>query len=279
MLEAVKSRVGRLVDRDPRASLLVYRLLVRCPWLLPHDRSYLGIRLLEGCFQRAGRLAAKPPASRLILDVGANNGISSRSFLKLLPGWKVVAIEPNSLHAAGLQRLEKQFHGRFEFIIAAAGTASRPPGNSRQTLYTPIWKGVALHTVTSTQRDAALRTAAEVWRLKEAEIRMVETEAPTIALDELVIDPLIIKIDAEGSEGEILKGAQETLKRCRPIVLMEVTAQGAGNAVDLLGGLGFQPLLFDDRNGSLTSRSPTQVENVTGCRNRYFVPRELVEFL
>jgi hypothetical protein len=36
------------------------------------------------------------------------------------------------------------------------------------------------------------------------------------------VKPTVIKIDVEGFEGEVLRGAEGTLRRCRPTVLCEV---------------------------------------------------------
>lgn len=44
---------------------------------------------------------------------------------------------------------------------------------------------------------------------------------PMIRLDSLDIDPQLIKIDAEGSEIQIIQGAVETIQRCRPVLYIE----------------------------------------------------------
>ncbi|MGH8553709.1 MAG: hypothetical protein ACRERS_10475, partial [Methylococcales bacterium] len=134
--------------------------------LLPHDRSYLGIKLLKAPVEN-GRLATGD--SRLILDIGANNGISSLGFIKLLPEWDVYAVEANSLHTDNLQKLKRRFRDRFDFMIAVAGSVSRTR-NQTIRLHTPVWKGRALHTVTSTRAGVAIDTAVQVWRLKPSDI-------------------------------------------------------------------------------------------------------------
>jgi hypothetical protein len=51
-------------------------------------------------------------------------------------------------------------------------------------------------------------------------------EVPTTTLDSLNLEKCrLIKIDAEGMDFTILKGAEETIQRCKPFVLVEVGAQ------------------------------------------------------
>jgi hypothetical protein len=48
----------------------------------------------------------------------------------------------------------------------------------------------------------------------------------TLALDDLGIEQLAaMKVDVERGEPLVLKGARETLKRCRPELLIEVLAR------------------------------------------------------
>jgi len=67
---------------------------------------------------------------------------------------------------------------------------------------------------------------------------------PTIALDSLDLnDVTAIKIDVEGAEAEVLLGARETLRRCRPVLSVEIEERhrpGSTRAVpDMLRPLGY----------------------------------------
>lgn len=72
----------------------------------------------------------------------------------------------------------------------------------------------------------------------EAGIEIDVTTADTILLDGSVPAPSLIKIDVEGAEIELLDGARETLKRHKPVLLVEV--HGRWDELDpLLNELGY----------------------------------------
>jgi hypothetical protein len=47
-------------------------------------------------------------------------------------------------------------------------------------------------------------------------------ESDIVRVDDLRINPTIIKIDAEGFDFEVLRGLDQTLARSRPFVVMEI---------------------------------------------------------
>ena len=67
-------------------------------------------------------------------------------------------------------------------------------------------------------------------------------EVDTLTIDSLEVDPDLIYLDIQGDEYFAIKGAEETLKRCSPIIGIEVDnklARVKGDAVGLLKELGY----------------------------------------
>ncbi len=64
----------------------------------------------------------------------------------------------------------------------------------------------------------------------------------TLAIDDLGLDQLAaMKVDVERAEPLVLRGARETLRRCRPELLLEVLGEDEGKAVlEALDGLGYK---------------------------------------
>ncbi len=88
-----------------------------------------------------------------------------------------------------------------------------------------------------------------------------KVEVPSVCLDEFFstrqLQPNFIKIDVEGAEFEVIKGAVCLLKQYKPVVAMEFLAAKRGNAehhhaMALLKELGYQPYCIDEE-GELQS--------------------------
>jgi FkbM family methyltransferase len=62
-----------------------------------------------------------------------------------------------------------------------------------------------------------------------------------VSIDSLVLERLdFVKIDVEGMEIDVLRGARATLERCKPIVMAEVIKSDLGSLVAYLQGLGYE---------------------------------------
>jgi hypothetical protein len=83
------------------------------------------------------------------------------------------------------------------------------------TLAMPVLDGVAQEQWASTAKDYAAHVSARV--------TVERFTVPMRSLDDFALaDVTAIKLDAEGAEYEILRGARETLLRCRPVLTLEV---------------------------------------------------------
>jgi hypothetical protein len=62
-----------------------------------------------------------------------------------------------------------------------------------------------------------------------------------VSIDSLALERLdFVKIDVEGMEIDVLRGARATLERCKPIVMAEVIKSDLQGLVAYLQGLGYE---------------------------------------
>ncbi len=145
------------------------------------------------------------PDGAVILDVGANIGLSAIAMALARPDARVIAFEPNPVTYRSLRQNVAAF-SNIEAVQAAA--------SDRRTV---------LHFHAS--QYAAGSHVVGAGHI-QAEIPTVEVQAVT--LDQVVaergIEPCFIKIDVEGHEPEALAGAAWVVERFRPFIYMEFNA-------------------------------------------------------
>lgn len=184
----------------------LYRRARRGPLL----RTRLGRRFFESAYLAYKILIEAGPISRLkpyaaqnswVIDVGANIGIFTTRFAKWVqPGGRVVAIEPEMENFISLQRrLVKAGVDRHTLAIQAV--AAESPGQLFLTI-NPDHPGD--HRIGETGISIAAVTIDSI---------LADNRNPSVSL---------IKIDAQGAEMRVLRGATATIERCLPALFIEI---------------------------------------------------------
>jgi FkbM family methyltransferase len=192
------------------------------------------------------------------VDIGANFGYFSLLAAMLVgPGGTVHSFEPQRTPCSLLA--ESARANGFEWIHPHRIALGEEEGTA--TIRVPRW---------SQSGVATLCEDAEWLQGKEAEA----TEVPLRRLDDVlaeegVEDVTAIKIDTEGYELPVLRGATDTLEQMRPIVFYEilpdVESSGAGGVTPLLSAMGYVTyLLTDGALEKLTSETRID-EGANGC--------------
>lgn len=160
-----------------------------------------------------------------LLDIGAHDGLLTAPLAEL-PGAHVIAFEPLPPAMARL-RARLGAHPRVSLRAEALGAA---PGEAMLTL--PLVDGAAAE-----QWASLAKTYAPAIPTREHRV----TVMPLDALD--LPEVTGVKLDVEGFEEEVLQGALATLRRCRPVLSVEIEERhrpGSTRAVPgLLAGLGY----------------------------------------
>lgn len=144
-------------------------------------------------------------AGDIFIDIGANFGIHSLLAAKLVgPTGKIYAFEPVPVNLDLLMKnIKLNKLQNMEVLPCAVSNSNK----QYVEMYIP-GEEVAI--------TASLHSCME---------RVVSIEVQNVRLDDWVafnMYPKLIKIDVEGAELEVLKGAGSLLQRCHPILLIEV---------------------------------------------------------
>jgi FkbM family methyltransferase len=136
----------------------------------------------------------------LLVDVGAHHGLMSVMFCLAAPSNRAIGFEPS---------------------LPLADVAKRLAGLNR------LGDRMSFHTDLVGEKPGVART----WLDEHHFIRVDDPPEGQITvgtrvrtLDEICADltPTVVKIDVEGAELEVLRGAAETLRKHRPVLLLEI---------------------------------------------------------
>lgn len=177
------------------------------------------------------------------LDIGANIGMFSYRLAGLAE--KVVAFEIND---DLLAELEAWNPGNIE--VVAKGLSSEA---GEATLYIPVLNGKKLVGWASLAPGNCPDTNEHVTK-----------PVQTVTLDSLALRGVtFIKMDVEGHELEVLRGARETLRTNRPVMMIEIRERNLEAIRELLEELGY---------AETSMKALTGYEGSEG--NYFFAPKE-----
>lgn len=189
------------------------------------------------------------------VDAGANIGLwSVLAAAEMSPGGRLLAVEPGpgAFHVLTDCARVSEASARILPVHAALGDRG----------------GVGFLKI-----DSPL---AATNRLTDGDDEAGTVEVPLITLDELLFErqltPAAIKIDVEGAELHVLRGARVTLREVRPLVVLELHWGGSmGVSPDALLDLASESryALYDEANGPIASREAL-------ARRNFVIMRPLV---
>lgn len=167
-------------------------------------------------------LANEVPKKSIVIDIGANLGQSVTSIAKVCRPSQIIAFECNpycinSLHRIGkinsllrgikfslINRALGDFCHTFNFMVPTVGGVEY------------IQEGFLEGTIVN-EKTIARRLKCDSTEL-EYSIQTVNVET----LDNYNFKPGLIKIDVQGAELAVLKGALHTIAKCKPLLLIEL---------------------------------------------------------
>lgn len=186
------------------------------------------------------KLGLEKTAAPLVYDVGANVGQTVMSLKRLAPRARIVAFEPYPASLRHLIRVADR-HRDVTVIPAACGERT----GALETLYVPCARGIEftqLAQLGEPSRPKSLEFFHKTgfgW-MTDSDLSFKAQPIVTIALDDLGEAPDVIKIDAEGAEVGVLKGAHRCLTEGKPLLFVE-TGSGHTPVIDFLERYGYRP--------------------------------------
>jgi FkbM family methyltransferase len=155
--------------------------------------------------------------NKVILDIGSNNGVSARSIRLFNKKNKIISFEPNKLLKKKLL-LTKNKINNFQFNLFGVLDKKK-----KIDLFIPFFKGYSLDAQSSVKlsyvKDSLRRGIFQKNLIKKINIKKVLCNFQPI--DIYKFNPFFIKIDTEGTEHLVILGLIKTIKKFKPILMIE----------------------------------------------------------
>ena len=154
---------------------------------------------------------------RVILDIGSNSGVSAKSIRLFNKYNKIISFEPNKNLASKLLEIKKKIKN-FNFFLYGALNKRK-----KINLFVPFFSNFSLDAQASIKLsyvfDSLKRGIFQKNLSKFVKIKKILCSFKP--LDDYKFKPFFIKIDTEGSEHLVLEGLKKTLKKYKPVVMIE----------------------------------------------------------
>jgi FkbM family methyltransferase len=197
------------------------------------------------------------PASGVVFDVGAHAGQHTKLFARAAAAGRVYAFEPGS-YARALLRAAVAWRGLPNVTVMpmALGAAC-----GVDTLCVPVKAGGSFGFGLS-----HLGRPQERWdRIAQEPVAVttLDTVAAALGLDRLDL----VKADIEGCEVALLRGGEETIRRFRPVLILELLNQHLSRVGDrvedafgFLTALGYTAFALTPKNEMVPTADPSDGE-------------------
>ena len=192
----------------------------------PHEEDFNALRKFN------------PNPDQEIIDVGSNRGEAIQSMLVTLKSQnKIIGFEPNELV---FNKLEQYYSNNSRIKVHNYGLADK---NEELDLYIPFYRKWMFDGFASfKQSEAAEWLKTRMWGYDETKLTIKQVKCKLKTLDEFNFNPYFMKLDVQGYELEVLKGAHQTLKNHTPILLTESLDQ---TTVDFLQQFGYESYHYE----------------------------------
>lgn len=175
------------------------------------------------------------PEHSIVLDVGANIGVTGTLIKRSVPSVGLYAFEPIPSNLDTLRRVYRLFRVEAQIVPLAVGDRT---GEVEMVL--PADRGVVLHGLGHVRHPSVEgHTEGSVMAVKLVSL----DESRSLWNERRVAG---IKIDVENFEYFVLSGARHTLENDRPIVYCELWDNAnRRKSIDLMASLGYSVQMFD----------------------------------
>jgi len=173
-----------------------------------------------------------PGETGVVVDVGANRGQSAIRLANLRPRAEIISFEPNPRCLDGLKFTR--------WLLRSHPFSYYPYGISDRfgdlVYYEPCVNALPV----SAEGTFCRENLDDELEARIGAFTVRETRLPVRTLDSFNLSPTFLKIDVQGSELNVLRGARETIARSRPVILVERNRYNEADVRAFMSEMGYR---------------------------------------
>tara|TARA_Y100000741_G_scaffold330388_1_gene284948 strand:+ start:653 stop:1462 length:810 start_codon:yes stop_codon:yes gene_type:complete len=220
MINLIKYSLVRLIELSPSIHSVIYKYIHNFTFLFPHEKDYLGLNLIF-----------KKKINGDILDIGGNIGLSTIGFRSLgFKKNKIFIFEPNFECLKKLRHVQRRF-GNIEILNYGLSSI-----DIEKTLYTPMFKEKSYNFLSSFEKKYVKKKLIMNYGKQSKNFKLKKEKIILKKFDNIKkkIKPIFIKIDVEGHDHKVINGMMETIKKFKPVILVEYNQDNFGKIFNKL---------------------------------------------
>ncbi len=196
--------------------------------------------------------------NKLILDIGANDGMSYNIIRKFSKYSKIISFEPDEYNYKNLKK--KEMRDKF-FKCKKIGLSNL---KKVQSFFIPFYKDYPI------SQMAGINKLGVKNRLKNSlyeknllkKIFFKKMKIRTDKLDNLKYSPSFIKIDIEGHEYECIQGSLKTIKKFKPIIMVEYDKKICNKIFTLIKKFKYEKFIYNKNEKNIEKYNNQKIFNL-----------------
>ncbi|QZT58432.1 FkbM family methyltransferase [Mycolicibacterium austroafricanum] len=193
------------------------------------------------------------------LDIGSNRGQTIASLRLYRPSVPILGFEPNPIL---MRRLSKLYNSDRSTEIFPFGLGIE---SGKFDLYIPHYRGFMFDGLASFDWSSAhgWLNADRIYGFNERHLKVERVQCEIRRWDDIDTRPGLVKIDVQGFEKNVLLGGLETIRRFRPVFLIENDPERA-----------HEETLFAEGYRRAAYSNSHLIPDTFGVGNTFYIPEE-----
>jgi FkbM family methyltransferase len=201
-----------------------------------------------------------------IIDIGANDGVSYKFIRNFIKKNLIYSFEPLKSNFKKLKKIKKKDQN---YKILNFGLSNK---TMFKKIFIPYFKNYELSYFASLNKQSSILRLKNSLFIKNLlnKIKFRSEFIKIKKLDNFFLKPNFIKIDIEGHEYECILGSIRTIKKSKPILLIEYNPKINKKIYNILKKIGYKTYYYDGKNDCIKLHKNKKVFNIIYVHNNNF---------